>query len=143
MSDTEISTMWSAYAHQGSGVAIMTTVGKLIQSYTGDERVSILNVDYIDHREQVVQTSNEPINALRFFAANRIFYKPENEIRLIYESLKENEYEFFQIPVNINTLIKELRLGPNAGDDILEMIRTVVSVKGGVFPVRHSELLYP
>ena len=143
ISPLEISTMWSSYASQGTGVVIKTTVDRLVSSYQGDKHISILNVNYIDHRLQSVQPYGAPDNVLRFFSSKRIFYKDEHEMRLVYESTKPEELASFQIPIDINTLIEELRIGPNAGDDMREMIQTVVHAKGGFFPVRGSELLYP
>lgn len=141
-SNFEISTMWSAYASQGTGVAIKTTVDRLINSYQGDKHISILDVEYIDHKSQIVQPSGAPINALRFFSTKRLFYEVEHELRLIYESLKPAELDSFQIPIDINTLVEELRVGPNASSDLLEMIKTVVPAKGGIFQVTESELRY-
>ena len=142
-SDFELSTMWSAYASCGKGVAIKTTVDRLIKSYNGEKHINILDVDYIDHRKQMVQTRGEAMNALRFFSAKRLFYRPENELRLIYESSQIDEFESFNIPININILIEELRVGPNVEPDVTEMIKTMVHVKGGTFDVKESELLYP
>ena len=112
-SKMENSVMWSAYASRRKGVVIKTTVDRLIRSYQGEKHVNILDVNYIDHRNQPVQPPNEPINVLRFFSTKRIFYEPEQELRLIYESGKVDEYDFFQIPIDINVLIEELRVGPN------------------------------
>lgn len=142
-SEHEISTMWSAYASQGTGVAIKSTVDNLIRSYQGESHISILDVDYIDHRKQTVQPSGERMNTLRFFSTKRIFYNAENEIRLIFESSKENEFDSFQIPIDINILISELRIGPNAKSDMFEMIKTIVPIYGGNFDICQSELLYP
>ena len=142
-SKMENSVMWSAFASQGNGVAIKTTVDKLIRSYQGDKHVNILDVNYIDHRLQPIQPPDGPINVLRFFSTKRIFYEPEQELRLIYESSKVDEYDFFQIPIDINVLIEELRVGPNTEEDVLDMLRIMVPVKGGSFPVVRSELFYP
>ena len=142
-SSIELSTMWSAYATHGEGVAIKTTVDRLIRSYTGEALVTILDVNYIDYKNETVQPQGDRINVLRFFSAKRIFYKPEQELRLIYESSKADEFSSFQIPIDIDTLVEELRVGPNANSDILSAIRTLVSAAGCHFPVLNSELLYP
>ena len=71
------------------------------------------------------------------------------EIEEIYGDVAENkkisqkELDYFTIPIDINTLIEEIRVGPNAGEDVLKMIQLVVSAKGCLFPVDASELLYP
>lgn len=141
-SNCEISTMWSAYAQQGTGVAIKTRVNKLIESYKGDEPISIIDVNYIDHKKQTVQYAGDPINVLRFFSTKRYFYEAEQELRLIYNSA-EKEFDYFTIPIVINSLIEEVHVGPNAGEDVLNVIQLVVSAKGCLFPVYSSELLYP
>lgn len=142
-SDEENSLMWLAYADHGKGVVIKTTVGDLIRSYSGEDQISILDVDYIDYRGQTVQRSGERINVRRFFAAKRKPFEAEQELRLIYESSMVEEYSFYQIPVDVDVLIKELRVGPNAGEDVFSAIKTLVADAGCVFNVQYSDLLYP
>lgn len=142
-SDIEHSTMWSAYASQGTGVAIKTTVDRLIKAYSGEKNITILDVEYIDHKRQTVQPSCLPMNALRYYSTKRIFYEPEHELRLIYETHFENELDFFQIPIDINTLISDLRIGPNTREEVFDMIKTIVPIWGGSFKVLPSESLYP
>ena len=141
-SNVENSTMWSAYAAQGTGVAIKSTVDRLMESYKGDTHISILDVNYIDHRVQPVQIPGKKENVLRYFAAKRIFYEAEQELRLIYESTKVEEFESFQIPIEINSLINELVIGPNVSKDVFDVLKLLIPIKGGTFKVRNSELLY-
>ena len=141
-SNNENSTMWSAYASQGTGVALKSTVERLMNSYEGDTHINILDVNYIDHRIQTVQIPGDVENVLRYFAAKRIFYEAEQELRLIYESPKVDEFESFQIPIDINTLIEELIIGPNVSEDVFEIIKQLIPIKDGTFTVQHSELLY-
>ncbi len=142
-SETELSTMWLAYASQGKGVAIKTTVDKLRSSYKGEKAICILDVNYIDYKKQTVQPAGERINTYRFFSTKRIYYEPEHEIRLIYNPPTIEEMDSFQIPVDINTLIEEVRIGPNATDDVYHAIDDLVKLKGCTFQVLQSELLYP
>lgn len=139
----EQSTMWAAYAAGGKGVAIKTTVGELIDCYRGNLHINILDVRYIDHKIQSVQPEGEPINVLRFFSTKRIFYESEQELRLVYWANNLGQSNSLQIPIDINTLVKELRVGPNVEDDVLDMLKIMVRDKGGRFPVTPSELLYP
>ena len=141
-SNIEISTMWSAYAEQGTGVAIKSTVDRLMGSYEGDTHISILDVNYIDHRVSTVQPPGKVENVLRFFATKRIFYEAEQELRLIYESPNVDEFESFQIPIDINTLVQELIIGPNVSNDYYEIMKLLVSIKGCSFKVLNSALLY-
>ena len=142
-SDLENSLMWLAFASLGKGVAIKTTVERLINSYLGKKSITISDVNYIDYKKQTAQPGGEPINVLRFFSTKRHFYEAENEIRLIYESTRIDEMDSFQIPVDINTLIEEVRIGPNATDDVYSAIDDLVRLNGYTFQVLQSELLYP
>lgn len=142
-SEIEISTMWDAYASNGEGIAIKSTVNRLINSYQGEEHINILDVNYIDHKKESVHSYGECFNAHKFFSTKRILYWPENELRLIFESQRVDQFESFQIPIHLNTLIQELRIGPNVSREVFESIKKVVSTYNNDFPVLWSELLYP
>lgn len=141
-SNTENSLMWSAYAEQGTGVAIKTSVSRLMKSYNGPECISILDVNYIDHKNQSVQSGDMPINVLRFFSTKRIVYQSEQELRLVFESKKSNDFHSFTIPIDINTLIEEVRIGPNVSQDMIDVIKIFIKAKGYTFKMMSSELFY-
>ncbi len=142
ISQKEVSTMWGSYAPKESGVVIKSTVGRLQKSYLEKEPITLLDVRYINHKTQTVQPGGEPINVLRFFSTKRDVYKAENEIRLIYEAPNISDNTSFIIPIDINVLINEVHIGPNASDEFIKMIASETKRLGYDFEVTKSELVY-
>lgn len=144
-SQNEVSTMWSSYASDKDGIAIRSTVKRLIDSYSGDLSVVIVDVNYIDHHLETVLPSNEPPNGIRFYTTKRLSYKAENEIRLIYDvgaANQNNNNTYHLLPIDINQLIEEIHIAPQAPASFIKDIKSLIKTYGCHALVKGSELLY-
>ena len=76
----ESAAMWELYAARGRGIALQSTVGRLLSSMEADWPLTIGRVNYIDHLSSSV-TGSDLGSA---FAKNRA-YEHESEVRIIVE----------------------------------------------------------
>ena len=121
-SDYELALMWDTYGK--NGVAIKTTVGDLIDSLAVDtEHYQYLaRVKYIDGQFESSQEMGTPINFLKIPLSKRKFYEQEKEIRLLYSRNEVDDQTGISFPIDINCMINEVRVYPNAPDYFLGVV---------------------
>lgn len=121
-SDYELALMWDTYGK--NGVAIKTTVGDLIDSLAVDtEHYQYLaRVKYIDGQFESSQEMGTPINFLKIPLSKRKFYEQEKEIRLLYSRSEVDDQTGISFPIDINCMINEVRVYPNAPDYFLGVV---------------------
>ena len=136
ISPHEESMMWNAYVNDEMGVAIKTTVGNLMKSdlNTNDE-VIVGRVTYFDKNKESPQPSGN-MNYYYLVFAKRKYYDRETELRLFYE-VQDNQ---FSLPVDLKTMIQEVRINPSAPEYAKDLIRKYICSKGYSFPVLDSDL---
>ena len=142
VSDYESSTMWGAFADNSTGIAIKTSISRLQSCYLGKKEIDLAIVNYINYETETVQPEGEPINTIRFFSTKRSFYSNEHEIRLIYESHGGKAKTGIAIPVNLDVLIDEIHVAPNAQSWFVQTIERITNSAGYVFPILLSDLIY-
>jgi hypothetical protein len=75
--------MWSLYTSESHGIAIQTTVGRLIESFKGDEHQIIVGrVTYEDHNQDYEESFPTPrVNTIKAVFQKRVCYRHESEVR--------------------------------------------------------------
>jgi hypothetical protein len=89
ISNSENDSMWKLYLKSNEGIAIKTTVKRLIESFKNtEERVVCSMVRYLDYENDVWYNKDDyPLKAANKFVPlvhKRIEYATENELRLIH-----------------------------------------------------------
>lgn len=141
--DHELYLMWNAYSSLNEGIAIKTTIGKLIEGFDSDTKhvVKIGSVKYIDLDVDKVQNEGTPINLLRPFFTKRKVFKQEDELRLMYFDDNSTHVDHFDIPVSLDCIMTEVYISPNASPDFENYIRNLLNSKGfKSITVRKSEM---
>ncbi len=150
ISEYESYLMWAYYAQNCKGVAIKTTIERLLNSLYAfrlqenyeDENIYWGNVKYIDLHQKRLR-----VNALeRFFYKHRVF-ESENEFRLIISLRLAEEFgvivpeEGISVSFDPGVLIENLYIGPQISDDNKAAIVNVCTELGIEDRIVNSSLL--
>ena len=129
-SNYELALMWDTYGKDG--VAIKTTVGDLIDSLAVDtEHYQYLaRVKYIDEQFESSQEMGSPINFLKIPLSKRKFYEQEKEIRLLYSRSEVNDQTGISFPIDLNCMINEVKVYPNAPNYFLDVVNKELTTAG-------------
>lgn len=121
-SDYELALMWEAYGKDG--VAIKTSVGNLINSLAvdTDHAQYLARVNYIDHQLESTQEAGKRMNVLQIPLSKRKYYEQEKEIRLLYFKSDVDDQTGISFPVDINSLITEVRVHPKAPQYFFDIV---------------------
>jgi hypothetical protein len=135
MSDHESAAMWVAYVKTGEGIAIQSTIGKMIKSFeSATEEVNISLVKYINYDKDEMPWSN-----LFFFGIHkRKSFTFENEIRALVMSPKN--LPGINVSVNLNQLISKVYMAPNSPSWIHELVKKMLKKNDVTKKVIHSGL---
>ena len=119
------------------GVAIKTTVGNLIKCDLNENSgVDVGKVSYFDEQVESPQPPGERMNFLYLAFAKRKYYDRETELRL-FRGVQDDQ---FSLPVDLKTMIQEVRINPSAPEYAKTLIRKYICSKGYSFPVLDSDL---
>lgn len=117
--DSESEAMWKLYTSPSKqGVAIQTTVGKLIKSIDNCFMPQIGRVKYISYAEPLKPNSVP-------FWYKRDSFSYEKEIRLILEVMDKYDYGI-PVPINLDTMIENIYVSPLADKWFFELVKNVV-----------------
>ena len=147
----ESEAMWKLYSDGGKGIAIKTTVKKLLGSIKSNKEISFSDVLYMDFNTtklpDYVHTTNQP--------AKRMSFSHENEKRLHINSFNENDhldlfhlfimheelptsediqkfaekfYKNCKIEVDLLTLIDEIYISPYSQDPFDSSVKAVCDI---------------
>jgi len=125
MSEHESAAMWKLYLKSGEGVAIQSTVGKLIESLKKVTfNVSIGMVKYVDYeKDEIPQCS-----ILSLATHKRKSFEHENELRAI---ITDRTYiEGLSVPVDLDALIEKIFVAPTSPEWIHDLLTKVVTRYG-------------
>lgn len=153
MNNYESAAMWKLYDKSGSGIAIVSTIGRLKRSIQDDtNRTYIGEVSYIDYETE----SFDPSNMMYPFFHKRNSFRHEAEIRALILKYPPDftgalsEFLEFQGEVpdgisvftNIRSLIKEIRVSPESPVWLYKLVQDLVTQRFGLdFDVNRSDLL--
>lgn len=142
----ESAAMWKLYLKSDEGIAIQSTYNKYKKSIIDDEKVFIGKVTYIDYEKDGIDASN----ILGPFVHKRKSFEYENEIRGlvskwptgegVLDFTKDTIENGVQIKVDIETLIEQVHIAPNAPKWFAELVDNVIKRYGYKFEIIQSQL---
>jgi len=135
MNNHESVAMWDLYLKSGEGVAIQSTVGRMIKSfdYSNDE-VYIGQLQYVDYQKQEIPWNNVFYLALH----KRKSFEHERELRALVMSPDNSPGKL--VSVDLNVLIQKIFVAPNCPVWILDLVKKMISRYGLNKKVFHSGL---
>ena len=164
--DNESEAMWRLYASRDYGVAIRSSFGGLIRSFTSRLPDIVARVKYISY-----DTTAMPLRISAPFLHKRISFEHEREVRAVITEFRESASQKqaglppptqkkrrfvykardvdYSIPVcdvgiyygvDVSELVQEVVVSPYAPPWFVELIGSVVKRYGLEFPVRQSAL---
>ncbi|MGG3641453.1 hypothetical protein ABES38_08745 [Bacillus gobiensis] len=143
MNNYESAAMWDLFLKTNEGIAIQTTVGKLMDSFNdAEEDILISKVHYIDLDKELM-----PEGYLIYpFIHKRKSFMHEQEIRAIHIDLGDFDrlpphYEFGKnIKVNLDVLIERIYVAPDAPKHFGELVNYITKKYDLDKPIQHSTL---
>ncbi len=135
--------MWKVYSDYRTAVAIKTTVGDLIDSLSSEEKnIYIGKINYVDPNKSYEFKGN----AFQFFFEKRVYFSFENEVRVLTTMKYNGNRELLELPpgtfikIKPETLIKEIKLAPLAGESFKKLIELKLADMKMNIPVTFSEI---
>ena len=147
LSEYESEAMWKLYSYSNLGIAIKSSVGRLIKSFTIEERYDIYigEVNYLDYEKDFFNYGN----IFCYFFNKRKSFEHEKEIRaLVSHAIKNpkrkaNEsYDGFgvNIKVDLNELIENIYVSPFSPLWYHDLVISVLKRYNTKFDVLQSSL---
>lgn len=159
MSPSQSDGMWKLYTKNRLGVAIKSTVGKLIDSLQqSEETIHISIIKYRDFKnvtfkELVDDPENQVFpgfSSTNQFTYKRIEFSHEKELRLYFidhpiphsikEGIPRDPLEFKKINVDLNKLVEEIVISPFASEEYSQKVSELISKEGLSFKSSRSDL---
>ncbi|WP_100636500.1 DUF2971 domain-containing protein [Marinomonas sp. ef1] len=135
--DSESMAMWKIYGGGINSVCIISSVEKLSAAIIkpNNKEITISKIHYIDHENDHFKNEH-PLSPLLHKSK---FYTFENEVRLIAYNPNEKILEERKkddvgtlLEVDLNTLIIEVRVAPDAPNWFFELVRSITQDKYGL-----------
>jgi len=155
INNVENDSMWQLYLKSNEGIAIKTTVDRLLRSFSNtDEKILCSIIRYLDYENDKWYDKDEyPISSYNMFIPlvhKRREFKQEEEIRLINKIEKYRDLDKFweqqpnrkgkNINVEIEKLIDIVYCPPTSDDYQIDEIRKIISKYNFDIKVLKSEL---
>lgn len=137
-SKNESRRLWNEYVKGNNGIAIKTSVQKLINEFNvSKEIIYIPKIHYFDP----VSGGLGVINTIRMFSRKPNTFSYENEVRCIvqYHTL-EVKGDHLTIPINLDSLIDEIIIHPRATPEYHKAIEELAKAKGLDSKIQTSSL---
>ena len=149
--DYENYLMWKTYGLNNSSIAIKISLGDLIDSFNNTLDITPYNIKYIDYEKKFfpisisIGTGN---SAIDYYTRKAKYFESEKELRLIYEITPENfeskkekrKIEYHKnnpekegwidgvfIPINLETLLKEIYICPSGDKWFEKLVENVIN----------------
>jgi hypothetical protein len=139
MNEQESAAMWSLYIRGGEGLAIQTTVKRLMDSFAVamDIDVSVGEVQYIDYRSERIGWANIFAPVLR----KRASFAHEHELRaIVARTPKVGDQWGARVPIRVEDLIERIVMAPTAPAWLGGLVDRIMHRLGYQFPVERSPL---
>lgn len=125
MNDEESAAMWKIYTHNNEGIAIQSTIKRLIDCFSETAMdIYIGKIEYIDYKKD----SFKDLNTLHPFLFKRKSFEHEKEIRAIIHDPKPEIIidNGVHIPVILEKLIDNIYLSPNSLKWFRDLVETML-----------------
>lgn len=142
MHKCDLDLMWKGYVPDGQGIAIKSSVGKLVEVCDKADKfwpLDLTQVEYIDFESP----PGECIGSFLPFMWKDKHFELDNEIRIIHQpniSVDPDEPpNNVLIPVELDALLEEVIIKSDASEDYVQFIRETLGAAGlAGIPVRPS-----
>lgn len=145
LNDYESDAMWKLYLKSGDGIAIQSSVGRLIASlkeYT-QNTIYVYRVEYVDY-----ETFKIPEDSLSPYFYKRISFKHENELRAVIQVDRESQINAdklpfvsgIYVPTDLDKLIQKVYVSPTCPDWQREAAQSIIDQFEVDRRVRRSKL---
>jgi hypothetical protein len=138
MGNHESAAMWGLYCRSGEGVAIRSTVSKLIDALPEqleDSAILVSEVSYVDFDSFPVPDRN----SMAPFTYKRTSFSHERELRALLIR-RPPAPPVVQVPVNLSALIESVYVAPQTADWGLRVVSSLLERYGLEVPVHKSRL---
>lgn len=136
MSEEELYLMWNTYSSLEEGIAIKSSIGKLIDSFDPSDprEVVISDIKYLDYENEYTFDKMEGrINALASYFCKRNYFSQEKELRLLYYDSKIKYHHNIlgvKFNVSLESLIDEIYISPKAKKWFVDLIYEELKLHG-------------
>jgi hypothetical protein len=143
-SDVDEYVLWSSYASLKDGVAIQSTVLKLITALDSEDKrlVYVSDVQYIDYNTQYsFQLTGNIANMIAPHFSKRPYFEAEKELRAMYwdtDGRFSNTPEGLLFKVDLNELIESVYVAPQSYPQYRELIEELLHKYGLQKEVKRS-----
>lgn len=128
-SDTESEAMWNLYTKDSKqGIAIQTTFDKLYQTLPAIPQIDFGMVNYIDYNKYNNGASKDQFDIFDAAWYKRKSFEHEKEFRAVIKDdrcLSCRDWNK-NIPVNLNALIENIYISPNADEWFAKLVKKIV-----------------
>lgn len=145
--------MWRYYLRQDKGVAIQSTLRKLLENIgipksevIYGEEIYIGRINYIDYN---IDSMNKKYGFITPFLYKRKEFEDENEIRFIISLRLAAEFgveipkQGIEVPFNFESGIEKIVLHPNADKELNDKVNQIISDYQKNITVKSSSLTIP
>ena len=128
MSEEELYLMWSAYSSLTEGVAVKSSIERLINSLDANDKreIYISDVQYLDYEKQnTFDKTGKILNALAPYFCKRSYFNQERELRMVHYDYKMRPNKdncYVEFDVCLDTLIDEIWVSPKAAPWFVKLI---------------------
>jgi hypothetical protein len=155
INNTENDSMWRLYLDSNDGIAIKTTIEKLINSFVEtQEEIYISKVRYLNYETDIWYDARQyPIESYNMFIPlvhKRAEFKQEEEVRLIHSLKTDLEWDEYwnsqpysngkNISVNVNNLIGSIYMPPTCDEGQIGKVQKIVDKYNFDFKILKSGL---
>ena len=153
--DYESAAMWSVYASQGQGIAIVSSFNRLTQSFNYPQPIFVGMVQYIDYDNESIEGGYT--NVFAPLLMKRRSFEHEKELRAVVGGALEDVREDLpvgqiqnikvakygvQVPIDLNSLIEKVYVAPRAQPWYRELVEQVSQRYGLNVPIIQSDLAH-
>lgn len=144
----ESEAMWKLYATEDRGIALCSSIGALRESLSGDERIYLGKVQYIDYRDTPI---NEDDPTLAYLYKRRSFVY-EQEVRAVLNRVVEprstdspraapdGQPSGIELPVELSKLLDRVIISPFSEDWFVQVVLAVSQRYDLKVPIEKSEI---
>lgn len=147
LGEQESAAMWRIYAGSGEGVAVQSTVGRLVKCFrweggVAEDTVLVGQVNYIDFEQDMI----EGLNVLAALIHKRSYFDYERELRAVYlprpggltsAALEQRARDGQYLPVDLGILIEKIYVAPTSSDWFYDLLRGISNDR---YPIVFSRL---
>jgi hypothetical protein len=140
--------MWTGYLGGKKGVVVQSTYQRLTAALAPcNEAVFVGTIGYMDYDDSVLEEWKRHPNISAPILHKRLEYKDDREIRVVLNTMSDTALRArgagetgVRIPIDVDTLIDQVRLMPRAGADLAQQVNDALQSAGLSKPVVASAL---